>query len=261
MKKLLSLLLAALAGLIFASNSVAALANFSDPYQALLPPGYKLADSAAPVDLVGLKQQRLALVVGPNFEDGVKHFNESRKFQANMNALIAALGNAAEPSLQALQGRAGPLPLVDDALRDQFTVKDIPPGGDPVMESSSPTRIATHMVEFLSKIFGKIDLHSDLASARDSKAEYIGVFDFGFIRHSMTDWTRVAKLDLLTPSIQRLVAASSTYRPEAFEMKFFENREALNQRMIAYHLNTTNAVLGGLKADFVKQLKDRAPKQ
>lgn len=250
--------LALLAGLAISCDSIAALADFTDHYQGLLPPGYQIRDSSTTIDLTSLPKQRVALVVGQNFDSGVKHFNEAKRFQASMNVLIAAISTAAESRAQTLQGRTAQMPLVDDVLRDQFTVRDVPPGGDPVMESSSPTRIAEHMIQFLAKVFGKVELQSDLAAARDSKADYIAVFDFGFIRHSMTDWTRVAKLDLLTPGIQRLVAASSTHRPEAFETRLFESRDALNQRLITYHVNTINAVLSGLKADFVKQLRERA---
>lgn len=243
---------------ILFAGCVAPMSDFSNPYNALLPANFQIRESPVVVERARLPQQKVALVVGPNYEAGVAKFNEIRQFTANMNSLRGALGQASSAGVgQLTAGYGGPIPF-DDLLRGQLDVKPTGKGGDPVLESSAPEKNAVFVVQFMSKLFGRVEVFPDFASARAARPDFIVLFDEGAIRHSMTDWTRVAMLDLFTPNLERVVAARFDHRPKPPEIGMFDSQAAMDRKSVEWNITATKTLMHGVVEQFMTRLAQQS---
>lgn len=240
------------------TGCVAPMANFSNPYNVLLPANYQIRESTAVVERERLPQQKVALVIGPNYEAVVAKFQEIRQFTANMNALRTSLGQASGAGIAKLTaGYSGPVPF-DDLLKSRFDASPVGKEGDRVLESSAPEKKAEFVVQFMAKLFGRVEVFPDFASARESRPDFIALFDEGAIRHSMTDWTRVAMLDLFTPGLERVVAARYDHRPKPPEISMMDSQATMDRKSIEWNIAANKAVMNGMTERFMTQLAQRS---
>ncbi len=241
------------------AGCVTPLADFTNPYNLLLPAGFQIRESPVVVERARLPQQKVAVVIGPNFEAGVAKFQEIRQFTVKMNALQSAMGQASSAGLGRLTaGYSGPIPF-DDMLKGKFDVAAPGKGGDAVLESgSTPEKTAGQIADFLGKLFGRAEFFPDLASARDARPDFIVVFDEGYIRHSMTDWSRVGVLDLFTPNLERVAAGSFNLRPKAPDIGFMDSKAVSDRKLIEWNANNDRTFMRGLLGDFMTKIAQRS---
>lgn len=247
------ILCAALAG------CVTPMADFSDPYAALLPRGYQIRDSTAVIERARLPQQKLALIVGPNFEAGVMKFQEIRKFTANMNALTGAMGQGFSSRLGQLSAmNPTPVPF-DTLLQGQFDRTAPGRSSDAVLESgSTPEKTAAQVSALMSQLFGQVQFFPDFPSALETRPDFIAVFDDGAIRHSMTDWSRVGMLHLFTPDLERVVAADFRHRPKPPELGMLDSKAVTDRKLIEWNASNDRIFMRGLFGEFMAKLAQRS---
>jgi hypothetical protein len=164
-------------------------------YDNILPTGFAVQKSSAPIDTASLKSKKLILVASENFNDYSKQWAKNWE-QGGVENTVAWTG------------------LLTGLNSSSYNV---------IAKASDPRLFGDQIVAALSEYFGSVQSAPDLATARDQGADYYGVVDYwgAFDAWGVTYNTKSA-LNLLDAQLIETVALTASASTPRKDSGFFD---------------------------------------
>ncbi|MEQ1780973.1 MAG: hypothetical protein ABMA14_06415 [Hyphomonadaceae bacterium] len=164
-------------------------------FENILPSGYVVQNSSAPIDVASLKAKKLVLIASENFSDYSKEWSKAWE-KGGTDQVVAWTG------------------LITGLNSSNYSI---------IAKASDPRLFGDQIVAMLSEYFGAVTSAPDLATARDQGAEYYGVIDFwGAFDEWGNNYNTKSGLTLLDSKLVQTLSIAASEKTPRKDSGFFD---------------------------------------